>query len=443
MTDLEFDKSEGERAYELDRAHVFHSWSAQGALKPFVPARGQGTTIWDYDGKSYLDFSSQLVNLNIGHQHPAVVAAIKAQADIMTTIAPAHANIVRGEAASRVLERAGGHFSRVFFTNGGADANENAIRMARLTTGRDKVLSTYRSYHGNTGAAVVATGDWRRIPNEYARGHAHFFGPFLYRSEFWASSPEQESERALHHLERVITSEGAASIAAILLETVPGTAGVLVPPPGYLEGVRALCDKYGIVLIFDEVMCGFGRTGDWFAWQNPSFAGVQPDLISFAKGVNSGYVPAGGVIISESIANAFSDEVFPGGLTYSGHPLAMASIVGTLDAMADEKIVENAASIGSTVLGPGLRELAAAHPMIGEVRGVGVFWALDLVDDASTRVPVSGAVVAQVKNELMARGLLPFTADNRIHVVPPCNVSAAEVTQALAIYDEAFAAVEG
>jgi taurine---2-oxoglutarate transaminase len=441
MTD--FDQAEGERAYELDRSHVFHSWSAQAALKPFVPARGEGTTLWDYDGKAYLDFSSQLVNLNIGHQHPKVVAAIKAQADIMTTIAPAHANIVRGEAASRILARADGHFSRVFFTNGGADANENAIRLARLTTGRDKVLSTYRSYHGNTGAAVVATGDWRRVPNEYARGHVHFFGPFLYRSEFWASTPEQESERALHHLERVIISEGAAGIAAILLETVPGTAGVMVPPPGYLEGVRALCDKYGIVLIFDEVMCGFGRTGDWFAWQNPSFAGVQPDLITFAKGVNSGYVPAGGVIISDSIANAFSGEVFPGGLTYSGHPLAMASIVATLDAMADEGIVENAASIGADVLGPGLRELAAAHPLIGDVRGVGVFWALDLVDDPTSRVPVSGAVVARVKGELMKRGLLPFTVDNRIHVVPPCTVSADEVAQALAIYDEAFTAVEG
>jgi taurine---2-oxoglutarate transaminase len=445
MTDFDpadISRAEGDRAYELDRSHVFHSWSAQAALKPFVPARGQGTTLWDYDGKAYLDFSSQLVNLNIGHQHPRVVAAIKTQADIMTTIAPAHANIARGEAASRILARAGGRFSRVFFTNGGADANENAIRLARLTTGRDKVLSTYRSYHGNTGAAVVATGDWRRIPNEYSRGHAHFFGPFLYRSEFWASSPAEESARALHHLERVIISEGPAGIAAILLETVPGTAGVLVPPPGYLEGVRALCDKYGIVLIFDEVMCGFGRTGDWFAWQNPSFAGVQPDLITFAKGVNSGYVPTGGVIISESIANAFSDEVFPGGLTYSGHPLAMASIVATLDAMADEKIVESAASIGADVLGPGLVELAARHPLIGEVRGVGVFWALDLVDDASSRIPVSGAIVAQVKNELMARGLLPFTADNRIHVVPPCNVSASEVTQALAIYDEAFTAVE-
>jgi taurine--2-oxoglutarate transaminase len=441
MTVPEFDSAEGQRAFDLDRAHVFHSWSAQAALKPFVPARGKGTKLWDYDGKAYLDFSSQLVNLNIGHQHPKVIAAIKAQADVMTTIAPAHANIQRGEAASRILERAGGHFSRVFFTNGGADANENAIRLARLTTGRDKVLSTYRSYHGNTGAAIVATGDWRRMPNEYARGHAHFFGPFAYRSEFWSSSPEEESERALHHLERVILSEGAATIAAILLETVPGTAGVLVPPPGYLDGVRAFCDKYGIVLIFDEVMCGFGRTGDWFAWQNPTFAGVQPDLVTFAKGVNSGYVPAGGVIISDSIANAFADEVFPGGLTYSGHPLAMASIVATLDAMRDEKIVENAASIGADLLGPGLRELAAKHPMIGDVRGVGVFWALDLVDDPATRTPVSGAIVADLKNRLMAAGLLPFTADNRIHVVPPCNVSAEDVKTALGIYDEVFAAV--
>jgi taurine--2-oxoglutarate transaminase len=226
------------------------------------------------------------------------------------------------------------------------------------------------------------------------------------------------------------------------METVPGTAGVLVPPPGYLEGIRTLCDKYGIVLIFDEVMCGFGRTGDWFAWQNPVFGGVQPDLITFAKGVNSGYVPAGGVVISDSIANEFTTEVFPGGLTYSGHPLAMASIVATLDAMSDEKIVENAASIGADVLGPGLLELAARHPMIGEVRGVGVFWALDLVDDPSTRTPVSGAVIAELKSGLMAAGLLPFSADNRIHVVPPCIVTADEVTTALSIYDEVFTAVE-
>jgi taurine--2-oxoglutarate transaminase len=330
----------------------------------------------------------------------------------------------------------------VFFTNGGADANENAIRLARLTTGRDKVLSTYRSYHGNTGAAIVATGDWRRIPNDYARGHVHFFGPFAYRSEFWSTSPEQESERALTHLERVIQSEGPASIAAILLETIPGTAGVLVPPPGYLRGVRQLADKYGIVLIFDEVMCGFGRAGSWFAYQG--FAGegdVTPDLITFAKGVNSGYVPAGGVIISESIANAFEDQVFPGGLTYSGHPLAMASIVGALDAMEAEGIVDNAAMIGRDHLGPGLSALAAKHPIIGEVRGRGVFWALDLVTDPETREPVSATVIGQVKKELMARGLMPFAADNRIHVVPPCVVTPDEVATALGIYDEALSAV--
>ncbi|MEP6478565.1 MAG: aminotransferase class III-fold pyridoxal phosphate-dependent enzyme, partial [Rhodoglobus sp.] len=312
----ELDSAYGQLAYDLDRAHVFHSWSAQGSLTPFVIAGGLGSTVWDFDGNEYLDFSSQLVNTNIGHQHPAVVAAIKAQADILTTVAPPHANLARGEAAKRILGKAGPQFGKVFFTNGGADANENAIRMARLTTGRDKVLSTYRSYHGNTGSAIVSTGDWRRVPNEFARGHVHFFGPFAYRSEFWSDSPEQETERALKHLQRVIESEGPSGIAAILLETIPGTAGVLVPPPGYLKGVRALADKYGIVLIFDEVMCGFGRTGEWFAWQGID-GGVTPDLITFAKGVNSGYVPVGGVVISESIANAFDTQVFPGGLTYS------------------------------------------------------------------------------------------------------------------------------
>jgi len=442
MNDL--NPADGELAYDLDRAHVFHSWSAQGALTPLVIAGGAGCDVWDYDGNSYLDFSSQLVNTNIGHQHPAVVAAIKGQADVLTTVAPAHANLARGEAAKRILARAGSTFGKVFFTNGGADANENAMRMARLTTGRDTVLSTYRSYHGNTGAAVVATGDWRRVPNQFARGHAHFFGPFEYRSEFWADSPEQESQRALQHLERVIQSEGSSSIAAILLETIPGTAGVLVPPPGYLRGVRELADKYGIVLIFDEVMCGFGRTGGWFAFQSlaDDDGPVVPDLITFAKGVNSGYVPAGGVIISESIAQAFETQVFPGGLTYSGHPLAMASIVAALDAMDAEGIVDNARTIGNDHLAPGLAELAAKHPLIGEVRGLGVFWALDLVADPESREPVSGVVIGQLKKELMARGLLPFAADNRIHVVPPCIVTPEEVARALTIYDEAFTAVE-
>jgi len=430
---------------DLDHAHVFHSWSAQGSLPEFTLAGGSGTEVWDYDGNRYLDFSSQLVNVNIGHGHPKLVAAIQEQAASLATVAPAHANLARAEAASRILAKAGPGFDKVFFTNGGADANENAMRMARLVTGRDKILSTYRSYHGNTGAAVVATGDWRRVPNEFSRGHAHFFGPFPYRSEFWSDSPEQETERALHHLERVIQAEGASSIAALLLEGVPGTAGVIVPPPGWYAGVRRICDSYGILLIVDEVMSGFGRTGDWFAWQNPELnpERIVPDLVTFAKGVNSGYVPVGGVIISESIAHTFDDQVFPGGLTYSGHPLAAASIVASIDAMEEEGVVENAATIGRDVLGPGLRALAEQHPMIGEVRGLGVFWALDLVTDRGTREPVPAATVGALKKELMARGYLPFASDNRIHVVPPCTVTHEECLRALAILDEAFTAVAG
>jgi taurine--2-oxoglutarate transaminase len=433
------DPADGQLAESLDRAHVFHSWSAQGALKPLVLAGGLGTRVWDFDGKSYLDFSSQLVNVNIGHQHPAVVAGIAAQAEILTTINPATANLTRGQAAKRIVDRAPDGFNKVFFTNGGADANENAIRMARLHTGRDKILSTYRSYHGNTGAAVVATGDWRRIPNEFARGHVHFFGPYLYRSEFWAATPEQETERALRHLERVIESEGPASIAAILLESIPGTAGVLVPPPGYLAGVRALADKHGILLILDEVMCGFGRTGRWFAFNGYD---VVPDLITFAKGVNSGYVPVGGVIISDAIAHTFDDRVFPGGLTYSGHPLAMGSIVAALDAMEAEGIVENAATVGATAIGPALAALAEKHPIIGEVRGEGVFWALEFVSDRDARTPLPASQMGALKSGLLERGLLPFVQDNRIHVVPPCVVTADEVAEAAALYDEAFTAVE-
>jgi taurine--2-oxoglutarate transaminase len=425
-------------ARDLDATHVFHSWSAQGQPSQLVIASGRGCRVWDHSGREYLDFSSQLVNVNIGHQHPAVVSAIKEQADLLTTIAPSTVNLARGEAAKRVVDRAPKGHSKVFFTNGGADANENAIRLARLHTGRDTILSTYRSYHGNTGAAIVATGDWRRVPNRYARGHAHFFGPYLYRSEFWADTPEQESERALQHLRRVIESEGPATIAAVLLETVPGTAGVLVPPPGYLAGVRELCDAHGILLILDEVMAGFGRTGRWFAFDGYD---VTPDLITFAKGVNSGYIPAGGVIIADEIAADFDERVFPGGLTYSGHPLAMASIVATLDAMESEGIVEHARQVGAEAIAPALTELAEKHPVIGEVRGEGVFWALELVADRETRAPLPAAEVGRIKAALLERGLLPFVADNRIHVVPPCVVTADEVAEATAIYDEVLGTV--
>jgi taurine--2-oxoglutarate transaminase len=438
------DPAEGQRVYDLDRAHVFHSWSAQAALTPMVIAGGEGSYVWDYEGTRYLDFSSQLVNTNIGHQHPKVVAAIQAQAAKLATVAPQHANAARGDAAQRITELAPEGMNKVFFTNGGADAIENAVRMARIHTGKRKVLSFYRSYHGNTGASIAATGDPRRWPNEYAEGHVHFFGPYLYRSAFWATTEAEETERALQHLEQVITFEGAGTIAAILMESVVGTAGVLIPPPGYLEGVRALCDKHGILLILDEVMAGFGRCGTWFAFENFD---VVPDLITFAKGSNSGYVPVGGVIISDEIAATFDTRVFPGGLTYSGHPLACASIVGSIDAFKEEGIVENAKRIGEDILGPGLRELAERHPVIGEVRGLGVFWALDLVTDRATREPLApyggtspamGELVAESKK----RGLLPFTNFNRLHVVPPCNVSDGEAKDGLAILDDVLTVID-
>jgi taurine--2-oxoglutarate transaminase len=444
MTDHVPDPARGAEVLAMDRAHVFHSWSAQGALQPLPIARAEGCWFWDYDGKRYLDFSSQLVNTNIGHQHPRVTAAIAAQAAKLATIAPQHANEARGEAATRIAGLAPDGMEKVFFTNGGADAIENAIRMARLHTGRGKVLSFYRSYHGNTGAAIASTGDTRRWPNEFATGHVHFFGPYLYRSAFWATTEQQECERALQHLEQVIQLEGPLTIAAVLLETIVGTAGVLIPPPSYLAGVRALCDKYGIVYIADEVMCGFGRAGSWFAFEQHD---VVPDLITFAKGSNSGYVPVGGVIISDEIAATFDERVFPGGLTYSGHPLACASVVATIDAMKDERILENAAAIGAGVLGPGLRELAQRHPVIGEVRGIGVFWALDLVSNRETRAMLapyggSSAAMNTLVAECRARGLMPFTNYNRLHVVPPCTVSESEAKEGMAILDEVFTVID-
>lgn len=420
-----------------DIASVFHSWSAQGSLNPLVLTGGLGSTVWDAEGNKYLDFSSMLVNVNIGHQHPKIVAAIQEQATKLTTVAPAIANNMRALAAEKILKHAPEGFTKVFFTNGGADANENAIRMARIHTGRDKVISFYRSYHGNTGAAIVATGDWRRVPNEFARGHHHVFGPYLYRSEFWSETPEQETERALHNLERTIQAEGANSIAALLIETIPGTAGVLVPTPGYLKGVREIADRYGIILILDEVMAGFGRAGEWFAF---NAFDVKPDLITFAKGVNSGYIPVGGVIISDPIAKTFDDRVFPGGLTYSGHPLASASIVAALNAMEEEGVIENAKHIGETVLGPGLHALKEKHEVIGDVRGMGVFWAVELVTDRKTKTPVPAADMAKLKADLTSAGLLPFMADNRIHVVPPAVVTEEEAKRGLEIIDAVLSA---
>jgi len=439
------------RTLELDRAHVFHSWSAQAALTPFVVAGAQGSWVWDGDGRPYLDFSSQLVFTNVGFGHPKVVAAIQEQAALLATVAPQHANAARSEAARLIVEHAPGtRFSHVFFTTAGADAIENAVRMARLHTGRRKIVSLYRSYHGNTTTAINLTGDPRRWPNDYgAEGVVHVHGPYLYRSMFHATTQEEETERALAYLEQTIQLEGPATIAAVVLESIPGTAGIMVPPPGYLRGVREICDRYGILWIADEVMSGFGRAGRWFACELAG-EGVEPDLVTFAKGVNSGYVPLGGVIISEPVYETFARRPFPGGLTYSGHPLACAAAVATITAMEEEGVVENADRLGREVFGPGLAELAARHEIVGEVRGVGAFWAVELVRDRETREPLvpfnatgdANAPMGALAAACRSVGLMPFLNGNRTHVVPALTITDEEARYGLALLDEALTEVE-
>jgi taurine---2-oxoglutarate transaminase len=439
-------KAQAAHTYEVDRAHVFHSWSAQADIKPMTVVAAEGSYIWDGDGNRLLDFSSQLVFTNIGHQHPKVVAAIQEQAAKLCTVAPQHANDARSEAARLIADLTPGDLNHVFFTNGGADANEHAVRMARLHTGRRKVLTRYRSYHGGTDTAINMTGDPRRWPNDYGdSGIVHFFGPFLYRTRFHSTTEAEETQRALEHLDETVRLEGPSTIAAIVLESIPGTAGIMVPPPGYMAGVREICDRHGIVFIADEVMAGFGRTGKWFAIEHFD---ATPDLITFAKGVTSGYVPLGGVAISQAIYDTFAHRAYPGGLTYSGHPLACAAAVATINAMKDEGIVENAARVGEEVVGPALAEIAKKHRSVGEVRGRGMFWAVELVADQATREPLAPyGGSSPALNETIAAckkgGMIPFANFNRIHVVPACNISEEEAREGLAILDEALTVADG
>ncbi len=438
-----------------DRRHVFHSWSAQDHISPLPIAGGSGAWFWDDDGNRYIDFCSQLVNLNLGHQHPRLVEAISTQAAKLCTIAPTFANDARSAAADAIVAHApgsgragGGPLQKVFFTNGGAEAVENAFRMAKLHTGRHKVLSAYRSYHGATAAAITLTGEPRRWPSEPGvPGVVHFFGPYLYRSAFHATTEAEERDRALEHLEAVIAMEGPGTIAAILLESIVGTNGVLVPPDGYLAGVRELCDRHGILMVSDEVMVGFGRTGKWFAIDHWD---VVPDLVTFAKGVNSGYVPLGGVLISEDVAASFADRAYPGGLTYSGHPLACAVAVESIKVFEEEGIPARAADLGERVLAPGLAELADRHPSVGEVRGLGCFHAIELVRDRETREPLvpfnaAGADAApmnQVMGAARAAGVWPLPSANRLHIAPPLVIDEADLVDGIARLDQALSVAD-
>ncbi len=424
---------------------VFHPWAVQGPRDVPTFVGGSGSYIIDAGGRRYLDFSSQLVFTNLGHQHPRIVAAIKEQADRLCTLAPGHASDVRGEAARLIVEVSPEGLGHVLFTNGGTEAIEHAVRMARLYTGRPKVLAAYRSYHGSTSTSIHLTGDPRRWASDTgAAGAVHFFGPFLYRSVFGSRTPEEESERALAHLEQVILLEGPSTIAGLVLESVTGSSGVIVPPAGYLRGVRELCDRHGIVYIADEVMVGFGRTGAWFGVDHD---GVAPDLLAFAKGVNSGYVPLGGVLVGDAIYEMFTKRPYPAGLTYSGHPLACAAAVAAISAMREEGTVAAAARLGTDILGPGLRELAGKHESVGDVRGIGGLWTAELVRDRLTKEPLvpigatgaANAPMVSFTKACLSRGLLPLTLGNRVHVAPPLNVNDSDAAAGLAILDEALA----
>src|SRR6266550_7764336 len=380
---------DAKRIQELDRQHVLHSWSVQDQISPLPVAGAEGRYFWDQDGNRYLDFASQLVNVSIGHQHPKVVAAIKEQADKLTTIGPPMAHEARSTLARLLAEITPGDLEMSFFTNGGAEANENAIKLARWYTGRHKIIARYRSYHGATGGAITLTGDPRRWP----AGHPD-------PCPVCTGAP---------HLEEILQYEGAQTVAAVIMETVTGTNGVIVPPDGYLQSIREVCDRHGIVLIFDEVMAGFGRTGRWFACDNWD---VVPDILTVAKGINSGYVPLGAMVVSEPIGRWLQDKYFAGGLTYSGHPLACAAAVASIEAFREEEIVENSAAMGD-VFREALNALAEKHPSIGEVRGLGCFWGIELVKNRETREPLvpfnaSGeafAPVAQVSKAALERGL--------------------------------------
>jgi taurine--2-oxoglutarate transaminase len=433
----------GQEVRALDKEYVLHSWSTQSQINPLPVAGAEGCWFWDYEGKRYLDFASQLINVSIGHQHPKVVAAIKEQADRLCTIGPGMANDKRSELARLLAEVTPGDLSMSFFTNGGAEANENAIKLARWVTGRQKIVARYRSYHGATGGAITLTGDPRRWAAEPGiPGVVRMFDPYTYRCPAGHPDPCPVCSGG-PHLEEILQYENPNTVAAVILETVTGTNGLIPPPPGYLQSIRETCDKYGILLICDEVMAGFGRTGKWFACDHWD---VVPDIITLAKGINSGYVPLGAMVIREPLKQWAQDNFFAGGLTYSGHPLACAAGVASIEAFKEEGIVENAAAQGAW-LGPELEKLAERHPSIGEVRGLGLFWGLELVRDRQTREPLvpynaageDALPVNRMAKAALERGLYLFVHWNVVMIAPPLVISQEELQEGLDALDEVLA----
>lgn len=429
----------------LSLKHNFWTWSAQGAVSPIPIKRAKGVYFWDVDGKRYLDFNSMVMCANIGHSDERVVIAMKDQIQELPFAGPPMATKPRAYLGKLLSGITPGDLDRFLFTSGGADANENAIKLARAYTGKFKILTRYRSYHGATAGAMALTGDPRRLawePN-LMPGVVHFLDPYRYRSTFHRTnpeiSPEDFTQDYLNHLEEIITYEGPETIAAILVETVTGTNGVIIPPNGYLEGVRRLCDRYDILLILDEVMSGFGRTGKWFATDHWD---VVPDLMTMAKGLTSGYAPLGAVAMRSHIATYFNERVYQGGLTYNAHPVSLAAAIANIQVIQEDGLVERAALMGSILRGM-LTDLGEKHPSVGEIRSIGLFGVLELVRDRYTKEPLAqynatSPEMVALRNYMLKNGVFLYTHWHTVLIIPPLIITEEQLAQGFEVLDSAL-----
>ena len=430
----------------LSKEHVFWTWSAQAKVNPIAVKRAKGVYFWDVDDKRYLDFNSMTMCVNIGHGNERVIKAMQDQASELPYAAPGMTTKIRAIASKAVADvTPQGALSKVLFTLGGADANENAIKLARGYTKKHKILARYRSYHGASAGAMAATGDPRRVgwePN-LMTGVVHFLDPYRYRSTFHRSNPniseEDFARDYVNHLEEIILYEGPESIAGIIMESVTGTNGIIIPPQGYMQGVRALCDKYGIVMIADEVMSGFGRTGKWFAIEHWD---VVPDIMTMAKGLTSAYAPLGAVAMKPEIAAAFDEHAFESGLTYTSHPISLAAAVANISVMREDKLVEHAAGMGG-VLRRMLTDLGESHPSIGEVRNIGLFGIIELVKDRKTKEPMapwngSSPEMAALRKHCTDHGLFLYTHWHTVLIIPPLIIDEDQLREGMNILDKAL-----
>ncbi len=430
----------------LSMEHSFWTWSAQGKVAPIPVKRAKGVYFWDVAGKRYIDFNSMTMCVNIGHGDERVINAIVEQARALPYVGPSMTSKPRAILGKLLTEITPGSLDHFLFTLGGADANENAIKLARAYTGKHKILSRYRSYHGASAGAMALTGDPRRVawePNNMT-GVVHFLDPYRYRSTFHRTNPDiseaQFSQDYLNHLEEIILYEGPETIAAILLESVTGTNGIIIPPDGYFQGVRLLCDKYKIMLIADEVMSGFGRTGKWFAVDHWD---VVPDLMTMAKGLTSAYAPLGAVGMRPEIHEFFNERVYQSGLTYTAHPISLAAAIANIQVMQEDHLVENSAAMGQ-VLHRMLTDLGEQHPSVGEVRSIGLFGIIELVRDRLTKEPMtpwngSSPEMAALRKYLLDHGVFAYTHWHTILVIPPLIINEEQLAEGFEVLDQALA----